>query len=105
MISKVLPRLISEHWRRIGFEQRPNLAIIRDLCREMDLLHPQVDDEGKRPDNVEYPCQTENYGIQIPATWRFVLAPRLYTNSGKLLLKAAMRLTREPAIFISNGPL
>jgi len=55
VVDKVLPRIIQEHWRRIGFTHRPDIASIRQLCREVDLLHPQVDDNGRRPDNVEYP--------------------------------------------------
>ena len=55
VVDKVLPRIIQEHWRRIGFTHRPDIASIRQLCREVDLLYPQVDDNGRRPDNVEYP--------------------------------------------------
>ena len=71
--------MISEHWRRIGFAQRPDISAIRAICREIDLLHPQIDDDGRRPDNVEYPWMT---------------------NQGKLLMKAAIALTRSPAMFV-----
>jgi hypothetical protein len=61
VIEKILPRMISEHWRRIGFDQRPDIAAVRALCREIDLLHPQIDDSGRRPDNVEYLGLFENH--------------------------------------------
>jgi hypothetical protein len=100
VVDKILPRMISEHWRRIGFAQRPDITAIRALCREVDLLHPQVDDNGRREDNVEYPWITAAGDAIAPATWRFQLAARLNTPTGRLLLKAAIALTRQPTIFV-----
>jgi hypothetical protein len=100
VIAIVLPVLIKEHWRHIGFAKRPDMTQIRELCREIDLLHPQVDDDGKRPENVEDPWPGSSRAIEVPALWKFRLGQRLYSNPGKLLLKAAGSLTRNPAIFI-----
>lgn len=101
VVEKVLPRMIAEHWRRIGFDQRPDIAAIRQLCREVDLLHPQVDDNGRRPDNVEYPWPHPTTGEEMtPSAWKFTLAARLGSPTGKLLMKAAMALTRRPAVFV-----
>jgi hypothetical protein len=100
VVAKVLPVLIRENWRHIGFVKQPDMTQIRELCREIDLLHPQVDDDGKRPENVEYPWLGSSGAIEVPALWKFRLAQRLYSNPGKLLLKAAGSLTRNPAIFI-----
>ena len=99
VVEKILPRIIGEHWRRIGFNQRPDIASIRQLCREIDLLHPQVDDNGRRLDNVEYPWAGASGGTEVPAHWQFLVVQRLYTNSGRLLLKAAVSLTQSPAVF------
>jgi hypothetical protein len=100
VIAKVLPGLIKIHWRHIGFEQRPDTREIRQLCREIDLLHPQVDDNNRRPDNVEYPWIGSSGIIEVPARWNFPLAGRMYSHPGRLLLEAATRLTRDPAVFI-----
>ena len=100
VIAKVLPVLIKEHWRRIGFVRSPNMAPIQKLCREIDLLHPQVDDNERRLDNVEYPWLGSSGGLEVPAQWKFSLAGSLDSNTGRLLLKAADRLTRNPAVFI-----
>ncbi len=100
VVAKVLPRLINEHWRRIGLERPPNMAEIRVLCREIDLLHPQVDDDNRRPENVEYPWMGNSGEVEIPARWKFPLAQRLYSNPGRLLLKASDHITRNPAVFI-----
>jgi hypothetical protein len=100
VVGKVLPRMIVEHWRRIGFTQRPDMAAIRALCREIDLLHPQVDDNGGRADNVEYPWIDAGGDAISPTRWRFPLAARLRSPSGRLLMKAAIALTRRPALFV-----
>ncbi len=100
VVDKILPRVIAEHWRRIGFTQPPDITSIRQLCREVDLLHPQVDDSGRRPDNVEYPWTGSSGSVEVPSRWEFPLARRLYSNSGRLLIKAAISLTRNPAVFI-----
>jgi hypothetical protein len=99
VIAKVLPSLIAEHWRRIGFVKPPDMGQIRRLCREIDLLHPQIDDDGRRPDNVEYPWLSGAGATEIPAQWAFPLAESLHSHSGKLLLKAAGNLTRNSAVF------
>lgn len=100
VIAKVLPRLVSEHWRRTGSGERRDMTSIRELCREIDLLHPQVDDNGRRPDNVEYPWTGSSGATEVPARWKFSLVSRLHSNPGRLLLKAAVSLTRHPAEFI-----
>jgi hypothetical protein len=100
VIARVLPRIIAEHWRRISFSQRPNLTDIRDLCREIDLLHPQIDDGGRRPDNSEYPWTGRGGDTLVPSQWTFPIARRLHSHTGRLLMKAAKALTRNPAIFI-----
>lgn len=40
VVAKVLPRMIAEHWRRIGFEKRPRVDAIRAICREPRLIAP-----------------------------------------------------------------
>ncbi len=102
VVAKVLPRMISEHWRRIGFEERPDQTGIRQICRDVALLHPQVDDGGRRPDNVEYPWDGQSAGCEVPARWSFALSQRLHSPEGRLLLKAAMALTRNPLIFMGD---
>lgn len=98
VVAAVLPRLISQRWRRLeAFTQRPDIESLRSICREVDLLHPQVDDGGRRPDNVEYPW-TSNGQSFIPSEHKFPLAKRLYGYPGPLLLKAAVQLTRDPAL-------
>jgi hypothetical protein len=64
------------------------------LCREIDLLHPQVDDGGRRPDNVEYPWPALA-PTKIPALWKFPVSQKLQTAPGRLLLKVAANLTRR----------
>jgi hypothetical protein len=100
VVAKVLPRLIDAHWRRLGLAHQPDMTDLRAICREVDLLHPQVNDDNRRPENVEYPWMGNTGAVQTPAQWKFPLAHRLYSNSGRLLLKASTQLTRNPAVFI-----
>lgn len=98
VVGKILPQLINQYWRRIGFTNRPDLTPIRELCREVDLLHPQVDAGGSRPDNVEYPWLDNGGDANAPADWSFPLAARLHQPPGRLLLKAATALTDTPLL-------
>uniref|UniRef100_A0A372IRV2 Uncharacterized protein n=1 Tax=Paracidobacterium acidisoli TaxID=2303751 RepID=A0A372IRV2_9BACT len=96
VIRKILPRLIEEEWRRIELKRRPDLRSLSLLCREIDLLHPQIDDEARRPDNVEYPWSDSAGPVEVPSGWKFPVTDKLYTTTGRLLLKAATQLTRNP---------
>ena len=100
VIEKVLPKLIKVYWRHIGFGQRPDTSRIQEICREIDLLHPAIDDGTRRRDNVEYPWRGVSGQIEVPAKWSFPIAGRLYSHPGRLLLEAAVRLTRNPAVFV-----
>lgn len=101
VVEKILPQLIKSHWRKIGFTQPPQIEAIRALCREIDLLHPQISDNKARPDNVEYPWPDGSGNIQLPAQWKFPLAKRLESPPGRLLIKAAHALTCTPKLFTS----
>jgi hypothetical protein len=101
VVGAVLPRLINERWRRLSaFDQAPQMPAIRALCREVDLLHPQVDAGGRRPENVEYPWEVNGVNY-VPAEYKFALAGKLYKNPGPALLKAAVQLTREPNLLLT----
>ncbi|MEZ4222555.1 MAG: hypothetical protein R3B13_16565 [Polyangiaceae bacterium] len=101
VVGAVLPRLVAEKWRRLkAFEGTPPaMAAVRALCREVDLLHPQVDDAGRRPDNVEYPWEDRGLNY-VPAEFKFALAGNLYKTPGPSLLKAAVQLTRDPDLLL-----
>src|SRR4051794_29817102 len=50
VVAKVLPHMIKNHWGQVGYSSVPDLKSIRDLCREIDLLHPAIDEGDARPD-------------------------------------------------------
>jgi hypothetical protein len=95
VVATVLPRLIAAKWKSIGFDRRPDIAILRALCREVDLLHPQVDANGRRPDNVEYPWSTRGGAIRAPAKTKVSSAKLLGARGeqARILRKAAKFLT------------
>lgn len=67
VIAKILPRLLAQYWRSLDFMGSPNLSEISALCREIDLLHPQINDGGRREDNVEYPWCSAAGVVRYPA--------------------------------------
>lgn len=66
------------------------LAAIRKLARQIELLAPAVDDDGRSPANCEYPWPLPDGNIIAPAHHAFGLS-LLYEKAGTTLLKI-MRL-------------
>ena len=102
VIAKVLPHLIAQYWRSLDFKAHPKLDEISALCREIDRLHPQVNDGGRREDNVEYPWRSAEGTVHCPAQYDFAVTARLQSQPGKLLLKTATLQTRNPSIFLAS---
>jgi len=102
VVAHVLPGLVADYWHRVDFRKATNISAFREICREIDLLHPQIDAAGRRPENVEYPWAAASGAIEVPALWKFGLAQRLYTVPGVLLLKAAAGITRNPSVFLKT---
>lgn len=98
VVAKVLPVIVSKRWKQMGFAASPDIAELREVCRQVDLLHPQVDDSGRRPDNTEYPWLDSSGEAQVPSLATFRLSARLHSPAGKLLLKAASSLTQKPSL-------
>jgi hypothetical protein len=102
VVEKVLPSLIRQHWRQVGYRSIPDHTEIRDICREIDRLHPQIGSDGVRPENVEYPWPTLRAGkphIAAPADQRFPVADRISKHTGRQVVKAATVLTRSDQIW------
>jgi len=92
VIAKILPQIVREHWRQVGLgsARKDQLQRVREICRELDLLAPSVDDGGRRPDNVEYPWPSpEGVGMNVPCEYKFAIDQRLRSSDGRMLLKVA----------------
>ncbi|HLQ44387.1 MAG TPA: hypothetical protein VK137_06650, partial [Planctomycetaceae bacterium] len=70
------------------------LAVIRNrtkqarrLFREIELLHPQVSDGGRRPDNCEYPWDDGAGRILVPAEHHFEALRLVDQQGGPQILK------------------
>jgi len=98
--AKQLP-LIVRHVLDIE-NARPGLA--RDLlqftkraAREIELLSPSVEDDGRRPDNCEYPWEDTSGRLRLPVNYSFPIEQLLQERHGRTLLKlirtAITRLT------------
>lgn len=62
------------------------LAHCKGLAREIELLHPSVDDGGRRPDNCEYPWE-QGGRLYVPAEWSFPALNLVVIQGGPSLLK------------------
>lgn len=97
-VKSTLPVIALQYLSQAGYRRARKdhlLSRLRQLAGEIDLLHPQLQDSGRRVENVEYPWQ-----LIVPPTADAgdvqVLAPAAYTfpnlklredTSGILLLK------------------
>ena len=93
VIAKIVPHIISEFARRTNTElpRGGKLNRIRQICLEIDRLHPQIDHE-QRPDNCEYPWPGLDEGtpiVKIPVEFHFPVLDRLASQDGILILKVA----------------
>jgi hypothetical protein len=57
------------------------------IAREIELLNPAVDRDGKRPDNCEYPWEDDTGVVRSPLDWTFSPSRLLTTPSGRTFLK------------------
>lgn len=99
VIVKTIPLVVRENWRAAGCDSKPlgeRMKRIREICREIELLCPAVDDDGRRPDNVEYPWKSpKGRKIHIPCEHHFEVEKRLQNSDGRLILKITSFKTQE----------
>ena len=104
VIAKVLPRIVNQHLRRTSQGQLSGREFeeIRQICRELDLLAPALDDSGRRPDNCEYPWARFDVDgspiVQTPRQWHFPILNRLRNQLGRKLMKAAISNLRPSKV-------
>ena len=93
VIAKTMPMIFKQYWHQVGGKPNGNeLDQIRELCREIDLLAPAVDDSKRRPDNCEYPWY-ESGRMHIPVQHEFRIYSRiLNTTYGRNILKLSRYL-------------
>ena len=104
VISKVLPILLKSFAERVSGNKNINVPLAKKLSREIDLLHPQVDGGGTRPDNVEYPWLSEKGGVQViaPVDYDFQIMKTITSPQGIKLLKIARALTEKGENWLFN---
>jgi hypothetical protein len=91
-IAKRLPLILRQIMQDFG--HNPDSAKFRDLvkrqrliARELELLQPAVDENGRRPDNCEYPWQ-DGTVVRSPLDYPFAIADLLQARPfGPTILK------------------
>ena len=88
--AKLLPTIVREQMSLLGKGAPKNKRFLlrrcKALAREIELLAPSVDDDGKRPDNCEYPWEAGNR-LYVPAEWSFDHLQLLMEPAGITILK------------------
>ena len=99
--AKVLPQVAGELLRQASFVagldevHGGTMPMIRQLARETDLLAPSVDDDGRRPDNCEYPWEDNGGVLHVPAEHRFIsLRPSIGIVPGRRSSRSCPLLLR-----------
>lgn len=90
-LAKNLPIIARQELVRIS-GKRPDewdyvLRQIRHLARKIEILSPSVDDDGKRPDNCEYPWEDSAGKLHVPAEHTFTNLTLLTAPAGRIFLK------------------
>jgi hypothetical protein len=60
---------------------------VRHLANEIEVLHPAVDRNGRRPDNCEYPWDDATGALRSPLDWSFSPSQLLTAPAGRTFLK------------------
>lgn len=95
VVEKILPRVLQENWKRMGFKTDPPMKELRELCAEIDRLHPRRPDQtANKKENAEYPWPEISGEIAVPCFHKFRIQQRLYSPAGRLLLRASKILTQ-----------
>jgi hypothetical protein len=100
--AKVLPQIARELMRRAAFAAGVPVArsqvvpMVQQLAREVDLLTPAVDDDGRRPDNCEYPWEDSGGTLHVPAEHKFESLDALHRHrAGATFLKIVATAAEE----------
>jgi hypothetical protein len=92
-VGKTLPLLIRMELSAGGKKSKQINSImrsVRQLSPEIGRLSPSVDDDGKRPDNCEYPWEDHGGGLHSPLDWSFAPSNLLLKPSGVTFVKALL---------------
>lgn len=88
-IARVLPVIIRHQLADTsGKREKASwvVAAVRKLSRQIELLAPAVDAAGGHPSNCEYPWETGDGDVVVPADHHFEI-DLLRERAGRLLLK------------------
>ena len=63
------------------------LQHVRHLAKEIEVLNPAVDRDGRRPDNCEYPWDDNSRILRSPLNWTSTPSQLLLVPAGRTFLK------------------
>ena len=89
-VAKLLPSVLREHFAAAQVKGKTIKSLerfLRQIAGEIELLCPAVDDEGRRPDNVEYPWEDAQGKVRSPLDHSFAVITMLDGPFGPVFLK------------------
>ncbi len=97
-ITAVIPQIYREFIGRKRRVHSSEIKAVRNICRQLDLLNPAVDDGGRRKDNCEYPWQTMETNMIVPAEFKFPVLNSLQTVEGRRLIVVVKTLLQQSLV-------
>ncbi len=89
-VAKTLPVILKQTAIALNFTGPQSTAAIKlatRLAKEIELLSPAVNANGKRPDNCEYPWEDDTGTLHSPLDWAFTPSDLLTVRAGRTVLK------------------
>jgi hypothetical protein len=90
-IEKTLPQIAREVFRRSRRAQPHDRSEVMKrlghIARQIELLSPAIDDDGKRDDNCEYPWDAGPDKVEVPIDFSFPNMTLLYRDPAGVLLR------------------
>lgn len=96
-IAGPLPLIVKQRLAKDAGKMPPQpwvLRAVRKLARQIELLHPQVDDGGTVPANCVYPWEDQKKQVHSPVDHDFSI-DLLYQKAGITVLKAMIEAADE----------
>lgn len=102
-VAKTLPIIARQQFAILSGKQPgqydDRIRNIKLLAQEIEYLHPNLDRDGQRPDNCEYPWKDSADNVHAPVDHSFGTLALLTAPAGRSLLKvieySARRLIEE----------
>lgn len=89
-VAAILPRVLRQELAILNPDRKHARDILKkakQLAQEIELPAPAVTDEGRRPENCEYPWVDARGKLHVPLDWSFSPSQLLLLPAGRTFLR------------------